>query len=249
MFNRWARGVVQSGAGSAGASVHPYTASVLDSNPEVFWTMSGDEGTTMADLMGNHDATYNGTPNFAITSPVYEEGNAVEMGSGDWMTTPLPMQTLYDAGAFTVEMWLKHYSAGQTWSFAWGGSILDCGGDPWWQFTKVSGSSEIRWETGDWMTSDVNTSGASFGNSTWKHVVARYDGAQKIVRVDGVNVGSVNQGLGGYRNYGNFIFGVQQYSCGNSQREWWNGGMAACAIYLHAVDFAETDERAGMVVA
>lgn len=224
------------------SQLHPYEQSIRDSEPLAYWRMNEVSGSTVEDLMGNYPGTLSGTLGYQRSNSGVDEDEVGLDFNGDEMFTDLPMSTLRTAGQWSMEAWLSHDNIGMGWSMALGASIQDCGGHAWWQLTKVSGSSNLRWETGDWLGNTSMDAAAGMG-ATPKHVVCRYNGTAKQIIVNGSVSASVSTGLNTTRNYGDFHVGAQRYSCGNAVREYWDGLIDSVAVFDRSLTDTEITER------
>ena len=152
------------------------------------WPFDEGSGTTAFDNTGNgNDGIFNGDPQWVAG----QIGGALELdGDGDFLdcgNNPI----LDITGDITVACWVKIPLFDTTWQ------AIVTHGDSSWRIHRSGGTSNIAWGTSGLTPLDL-TGTTNVDDDEWHHIAGVYDGAQKILYIDGAvdassnSTGSIN---------------------------------------------------------
>ena len=219
-----------------------FSAGAFDAGPQPelkgWWPLDDGAGSTAVDASGNgHDGAIQGTPQWVvgmIDGALEFNGtdNYIDCGDGD------NFQFLND---ITIACWIKVNAFTTSWQ------AICTSGDGSWRVHRNSGTNTIAWGTSGLGLVDLpGTTDVSTGD--WFHIACTYDGANKILYINGVqegisaetgtigtstynvNIGENNQATGRYFN--GIIDDVRIYNRGLTAEEvrivmaGWGGNIA-----------------------
>jgi len=169
------------------AGAEPTECTNPPSNLVGWWTLDEGAGTTSADIVGDNDGDWNGTP--VVNIAEYVE-NSLNFGDGDSVIIP-DDNSLEPENQLTVDAWVraddspgqwkvivaKGIEAGVSASYA---LYTDTNGGLTFYVTNVTGS----------VNKSPNVLPNNIWDNEWHHVAGTYDNAEVKLYVDGVLIGT-----------------------------------------------------------
>jgi len=181
------------------------------------WRLDETSGTTAFDASGNgNDGTLMGDPQWVpgkLGGALEFDGSGDYIDCGDGANFNIPVN-------ITIACWIKVNAFDKTWQ------AIVTSGDGSWRVHRSSSSNNIAWGSSGLSPTDLTgTTDVSTGD--WFHITAVYNGAQKLLYIDGnldassdstgnindssykVNIGENNQATG--RHFDGLIDDVRIY--------------------------------------
>src|SRR5581483_3096022 len=162
----------------AGASTYP--SAVTADSPKSYWRL-GDSSTTATDTQGFTNGTYVGSPTQHVTSllPGDSEGAVTLDGSSQYVQ--IPGNSVWTAGAFSVEVLVRTSSTPDNRTIA----AVESGGSfgGWWLNTDSNGA--LRFFIGNGGGWSVASAGPVLATGTIYDIAATYDGTNARLYVNG----------------------------------------------------------------
>lgn len=179
-------------------------------------------GTTITDAIGSD----NGTAGANVTASTGPSGltNSARLFDGSTAAIALATQPLPSA-PYTLAFWLNknnntsNDAADQRWV---------CIGDVGTVVANGSNNGSINTQASG--GNDSTTVSGAVGSAAWHHIALTWDGATKIIYLDGSSIASAGGGLGNGCDAG--VYGIGER---NSTARLWAGSMAVVVVYSSAL--------------
>ncbi|KSU67675.1 PKD domain-containing protein [Arthrobacter sp. NIO-1057] len=218
-----------------------YGLAVHGDEPQLYWRLDETQGNVAKDnTIARNDGTINGSVRYGEESAI---GHGTSMGFGQSDATVVSNRAIQNPTVFSTEAWFRTTTetGGKIIGFGNAASGLSSSYDRH-VYMRNDGTLVFGVYTG---TENLVTTGRSYNDGGWHHVVATLSGEGMKLYVDGALAGTNPQTsaepFNGYWRIG----GDRVWSGASSA--WFDGEIDEAAVYARALTQAEVNEHYGVV--